>query len=460
MGQKAARGAADKREGSRTQDREKTQRADHRPRGAQEATGPVRTRENTGAVRTRENTGAVRTQENTGPVRTRENTGAVRTRENTGAVRTRENTGAVRTRENTGAVRTRENTGAVRTRENTGPVRTQERAAAGQAAPRERKRKKADLLRYAANICAAGILAYFAVGLITRLITRAVFAQFHKDATLESPIAVPEWVLGLVNLLLPALALSAAFFFIRSLAAGGPLAVRIRLHVPRTPQLWLFVPVFLGISLLGDLLTSILQRFLAAHTRYAAPEAVHLPDSGGALLLYFAGMCVVPAVFEELLVRGAWQQMLSRWGAWFSIVVSSVTFALMHGDAAQMPAVFVQSVMMGLAAHCTGTLSVGIVLHFANNMMAFCFLYASQAMDGVSALAMTAYLVVVFLLAAAGCAAVIYRQRVMRLFRPIPRVYDPKNRQSRFERLATAPLYLLVMLALAARALAPLWLAV
>ena len=403
MGQKAARGAADKREGSRTQDREKTQRADHRPRGAQEATGPVRTRENTGAVRTRENTGAVRT------------------------------------------------------RENTGAVRTQERAA---AAPRERKRKKADLLRYAANICAAGILAYFAVGLITRLITRAVFAQFHKDATLESPIAVPEWVLGLVNLLLPALALSAAFFFIRSLAAGGPLAVRIRLHVPRTPQLWLFVPVFLGISLLGDLLTSILQRFLAAHTRYAAPEAVYLPNSGGALLLYFAGMCVVPAVFEELLVRGAWQQMLSRWGAWFSIVVSSVTFALMHGDAAQMPAVFVQSVMMGLAAHCTGTLSVGIVLHFANNMMAFCFLYASQAMDGVSALAMTAYLVVVFLLAAAGCAAVIYRQRVMRLFRPIPRVYDPKNRQSRFERLATAPLYLLVMLALAARALAPLWLAV
>lgn len=439
MGQKAARGAADKREGSRTQDREKTQRADHRPHGAQEATGPVRTRENTGAVRTRENTGAVRTQENTGPVRTRENTGAVRTRENTGPVRTRENTGAVRTRENTGA------------------VRAQERAA---AAPRERKRKKADLLRYAANICAAGILAYFAVGLITRLITRAVFAQFHKDATLESPIAVPEWVLGLVNLLLPALALSAAFFFIRSLAAGGPLAVRIRLHVPRTPQLWLFVPVFLGISLLGDLLTSILQRFLAAHTRYAAPEAVHLPNSGGALLLYFAGMCVVPAVFEELLVRGAWQQMLSRWGAWFSIVVSSVTFALMHGDAAQMPAVFVQSVMMGLAAHCTGTLSVGIVLHFANNMMAFCFLYASQAMDGVSALAMTAYLVVVFLLAAAGCAAVIYRQRVMRLFRPIPRVYDPKNRQSRFERLATAPLYLLVMLALAARALAPLWLAV
>ncbi len=448
MGQKAARGAADKREGSRTQDREKTQRADHRPHGAQEATGPVRTKENTGAVRTRETPG---------PVRTRENTGAVRTRENTGAVRTRENTGAVRTRENTGAVRTRENTGAVRTRENTGAVRTQERAA---AAPRERKRKKADLLRYAANICAAGILAYFAVGLIARLITRAVFAQFHKDATLESPIAVPEWVLGLVNLLLPALALSAAFFFIRSLAAGGPLAVRIRLHVPRTPQLWLFVPVFLGISLLGDLLTSILQRFLAAHTRYAAPEAVHLPDSGGALLLYFAGMCVVPAVFEELLVRGAWQQMLSRWGAWFSIVVSSVTFALMHGDAAQMPAVFVQSVMMGLAAHCTGTLSVGIVLHFANNMMAFCFLYASQAMDGVSALAMTAYLVVVFLLAAAGCAAVIYRQRVMRLFRPIPRVYDPKNRQSRFERLATAPLYLLVMLALAARALAPLWLAV
>ena len=259
MGQKAARGAADKREGSRTQDREKTQRADHRPHGAQEATGPVRTKENTGAVRTRENTGAVRTRENTGPVRTRENTGAVRTRENTGAVRTRENTGAVRTRENTG------------------PVRTQERAAAARRASASGKKGRSAAL--CGQHLRGGHPRLFLPWASSRGSSRArVFAQFHKDATLESPIAVPEWVLGLVNLLLPALALSAAFFFIRSLAAGGPLAVRIRLHMPRTPQLWLFVPVFLGISLLGDLLTSILQRFLAAHTRYAAPEAVHLPD--------------------------------------------------------------------------------------------------------------------------------------------------------------------------------------
>ena len=107
-------------------------------------------------------------------------------------------------------------------------------------------------------------------------------------------------------------------------------------------------------------------------------------------------MCVVPAVLEELLVRGAMQAVLSRWGTWFSIVVSSVVFTLLHGDIAQMPSLFILSVLMGLAAYCTGSLALGMALHFAYNTMSFLFLYAAQKMDGVSAFAFAGYLVAVF----------------------------------------------------------------
>ena len=320
-------------------------------------------------------------------------------------------------------------------------------------------RPKRDPLRYAANLIALAALLYLALTALLRLGAGGLFTLFHKGATLENPIAVPEWVLGMVNLLLPVISLWASFWFLRVSVKGGPMKLRISLAMPKKPALWAFVPVVLGVSLVGDVLASALQRFLYEHTLYDIPEAVHLPAGGFATFLYFLGICVAPAVFEELLVRGAMQQMLSRWGAWFSIIVSSVVFTLMHGDIAQMPSLFVVSVLMGLASHCTGTLAMGMALHFANNTMAFCFLYATQKMDGVSALALTGYLMLMFLLAAVLCAVFIHRNKVLSLFNPIPRVYDPKNRQSRLERLATTPLFLLVMLALAARAVLPLFVA-
>ena len=113
--------------------------------------------------------------------------------------------------------------------------------------------------------------------------------------------------------------------------------------------------------------------------------------------------------------------------------------------------------LMGLAAYCTGSLALGMALHFAYNTMSFLFLYAAQKMDGVSAFAFAGYLVAVFCVGAVVCLAAIRRLGVMRRFRPIPRVYDPKNRQSRLERLASAPLFPLVMACMALRAAWPLF---
>lgn len=141
--------------------------------------------------------------------------------------------------------------------------------------------------------------------------------------------------------------LAAAFWLLAVGVRATPMRLRISVQMPRDGRLWLFVPVFLGAGFLCSLLTTLLQRLLAAFTRYRAPEAIRLPQSGFATFLYFIGMCVVPAVLEELLVRGAMQAVLSRWGTWFSIVVSSVVFTLLHGDIAQMPSLFILSVLHG-----------------------------------------------------------------------------------------------------------------
>ena len=319
------------------------------------------------------------------------------------------------------------------------------------------RKQQNDPLRYAANLTALAVAVYLGVTALLRLAVGQLLRLFNKSATLENPIAVPEWVLGVFNVLLPAAGLAAAFWLLAVGVRATPMRLRISVQMPRDGRLWLFVPVFLGAGFLCSLLTTLLQRLLAAFTRYRAPEAIRLPQSGFATFLYFIGMCVVPAVLEELLVRGAMQAVLSRWGTWFSIVVSSVVFTLLHGDIAQMPSLFILSVLMGLAAYCTGSLALGMALHFAYNTMSFLFLYAAQKMDGVSAFAFAGYLVAMFCVGAVVCLAAIRRLGVMRRFRPIPRVYDPKNRQSRLERLASAPLFPLVMACMALRAAWPLF---
>lgn len=319
------------------------------------------------------------------------------------------------------------------------------------------RKKQKDPLRYTANLLGLAMAVCLVATAGLRYGAGLLLRLFHEGATLSDPIAVPEWALGILNLILPAAGTGAALWLMCAALRDAPTRPQLSCRLPRDKHIWLFLPVFLGAGFLGNLLTALLQKLLGACTRYTPPAAMRLPQGNFALLLYFIGVCAVPAVLEELWLRGAVQAALSRWGAWFSIVASSVIFALLHGDVAQMPALFFLSVFLGLAMHCTGNPAFGIALHFANNTMSFLFLYASQRMDGISALAFSGYLVAVFGLAAVGCAVLIGRLGVLRRFRPIPRVYDPKNRQSRFERMACAPLFLGLMLILTVRAVWPLF---
>lgn len=321
----------------------------------------------------------------------------------------------------------------------------------------KKKKKQKDPLQFAANLTALSAVVYLGAASVLRWGAEKFMQTFHKNATLQNPIAVPEWVMGFINIILPAAALLAAFFLIYACVAKTPLRLKLSFRMPRDVRLWLFLPVFLGVGLLCSILTNVLQRILGRWTQYAIPEPMRLPQDFFATFLYFVAVCVVPSVLEELFVRGAIQSIFSRWGTWFSIVVSSVVFALLHGDIAQMPALFLISVLMGLAAYCTGSLALGVALHFAYNTMGFLFVLTEQRMDGISALAFIVCLIVIFTLGSIVCVMLIRHLGVMRNFQRIPRVYDPKNRQSRVERLAKTPLYLCVMVYLAVRALMPLW---
>lgn len=151
------------------------------------------------------------------------------------------------------------------------------------------RKQQNDPLRYAANLTALAAAVYLGVTALLRLAVGQLLRLFNKSATLENPIAVPEWVLGVFNVLLPAAGLAAAFWLLAVGVRATPMRLRISVQMPRDGRLWLFVPVFLGAGFLCSLLTTLLQRLLAAFTRYRAPEAIRLPQSG------FATFCISSA---------------------------------------------------------------------------------------------------------------------------------------------------------------------
>lgn len=86
------------------------------------------------------------------------------------------------------------------------------------------------------------------------------------------------------------------------------------------------------------------------------------------LSLVLTALC--PAVLEELLFRGAVLQMLRPAGSRLSIWLSAAVFMLCHSMPGQWIAAFGAGLLFGRLALVTGSLRLGMVIHFANNLLA------------------------------------------------------------------------------------------
>ena len=79
--------------------------------------------------------------------------------------------------------------------------------------------------------------------------------------------------------------------------------------------------------------------------------------------------CLVPAFFEELLLRGRVLGLLldARGGG---VWLCAALFALMHTDFARLPYAFFAGVVLSALVYLGGNLYVGMLFHFLNNLAA------------------------------------------------------------------------------------------
>ena len=90
-----------------------------------------------------------------------------------------------------------------------------------------------------------------------------------------------------------------------------------------------------------------------------------------ARVLAFVHHCVAAPVVEELVFRGAVQQLARPLGRWQAVLLQAVLFAVQHSSPAGMAWALGCGLVLGALREHTGRVWPGVVLHTLNNLLVF-----------------------------------------------------------------------------------------
>ncbi|MBR4036594.1 MAG: CPBP family intramembrane metalloprotease [Oscillospiraceae bacterium] len=127
------------------------------------------------------------------------------------------------------------------------------------------------------------------------------------------------------------------------------------------------------------------------------PQSLEKVDSRFTLLLYFIFSAVIPAIFEELFIRGIVLNLLLPNGRRFAILASAVLFTVMHTQVQSFIPVFGAGVVLACIYMYTGNIFVSMALHFVNNAYSFIMMYMQQSVNGISAMGFYAFVMAVLI---------------------------------------------------------------
>lgn len=223
-------------------------------------------------------------------------------------------------------------------------------------------------VRGAAGGCAVASLVYLlARGLLTLLVS-ALMGLAHPGASLAKPLGFSGVSTALFQLLIGLGAIVLTLFFLLKVTRLKNKDLRIMLPAPWSPGFCL--PVFLGVANLANLAGALINRLTGSP---ATSEM--LPSGGPELLVQFLELCVMPAIAEELLFRGAFQGLMRPCGSAAAIFAPALLFGVLHLDLAQGLTAFACGVFLGWLAERSGSILPGMLLHLVNNALAFLTIY-------------------------------------------------------------------------------------
>lgn len=223
-------------------------------------------------------------------------------------------------------------------------------------------------VRGAAGGCAVASLVYLLARGLLMLLVSALMGLAHPGASLAKPLGFSGVSTALFQLLIGLGAIVLTLVFLLKVTRLKTKDLRIMLPAPWSPGFCL--PVFLGVANLANLAGALINRLTGSP---ATSEM--LPSGGPELLMQFLALCVMPAIAEELLFRGAFQGLMRPCGSAAAIFAPALLFGVLHLDLAQGLTAFACGVFLGWLAERSGSILPGMLLHLVNNVLAFLTIY-------------------------------------------------------------------------------------
>lgn len=316
---------------------------------------------------------------------------------------------------------------------------------AAYAAEQEKRR-----LKSGANFSGVMILAILAAMMLIPSIAETLMEAFDAQKYL-----LPEGLTA-INALLYILYIAAPALLVGFIARRD---IRpFSYHKRVTPSV--AVPALLaavGLMVLANLVASILATYMEAFGIPMPDFPSSMEPTALSLVLNLISTAVLPALLEEMVFRGYVLQALRPQGDGIAIVLSSLLFALLHGNLLQIPFAFILGLVMAYLVLQTGNIWLSVILHFITNGLSVVLQYVTLGMSDQSAGILNT---VVFLAAAVlgltGCAVLIARHRSGStgeedILRPVGNGFSHWTVSQRVGSIFSAPAFLIAVIALSLR---------
>ncbi len=304
------------------------------------------------------------------------------------------------------------------------------------------KREKR-LIRGAGNGIGLASLGYIAISLFAGVLYLIFAELFFPASNIHGLYYLTETVEWGFNLLVYIISLLIPFG-IYALCIKMPLRVALPFRKAKFDLTLGGVLIGLGAGVLASYATNAIQLgFEAIGIGITMPE-MEVPETVPGLILYIITLTVAPAFIEEILFRGIVMQSLRRFGDIFALVASALIFGIFHCNLIQMPYAFIVGLCIGYFVMRTGSLWVGVILHFINNSVAVVFeiLYPYMT-EETYVLANYVYNLVCIILTVIALVFILAKYKDMFRFEKAPGVLSPGKKTLYF---ITSPGLILAMI--------------
>ncbi len=211
------------------------------------------------------------------------------------------------------------------------------------------------------------ILGYVAIANLASLLVYLLYSTIMpKIEILYSDFIMMDAYQIVASVLFILVPFAVSYFVLKKKKIAGTMPMGTTYNTKAAVSLaMLILPVMLFSTVIINLASSVIQEMLGV-TFVSGMEDFKVLGIKGFIMSTFS-TAVLPAVIEEIVIRGIVMQPLRRFGDKFAIVSSALIFSLMHGNMVQVPYTMVVGILFGYLVIKTGSLWPAIVLHFVNN---------------------------------------------------------------------------------------------